>query len=198
MIAQICERARQRVGLPSGRTDIVGIGCELSLWSPLLSKWLVWMRDECPEIDLNATVAPPAHLLERVQEGSLDVAILYNPPTQYALAAELLSEKKLVLVSTLKSNAIDPERYVHVGWGTAFNANLSSDSWRRRDECIFQCSGRGRRDGSCDPSRLPKRARSGLYAGRNRRASGRSVPKISGIQSRHRGALRFCDQPCQN
>jgi LysR family transcriptional regulator, flagellar master operon regulator len=132
MIAQICERARQRVGLPSGRTDVVGIGCELSLWSPLLSKWLVWMRDECPEIGLNATVAPPAHLLERVQEGSLDVAILYNPPTQYGLAAELLSEEKLVLVSTLKSNAIDPERYVHVDWGTAFNANLHTPFWQSR------------------------------------------------------------------
>ena len=38
---QIWERARQQLTIPPGRTSVVALGGELSLWNPLLLDWLV-------------------------------------------------------------------------------------------------------------------------------------------------------------
>src|SRR5690606_11987333 len=49
-LVRVWERARRAVALPHGRETVVTVGAELSLWSPLLRHWLLWMRRECPEI----------------------------------------------------------------------------------------------------------------------------------------------------
>jgi DNA-binding transcriptional LysR family regulator len=125
-LVQVWERARQRVALPPGRANVVSIGGELSLWAPLLADWLIWMRRECPEIALRAEVDTPTHLIDRVQSGSLDLAVLYNPPPQSDLAVELLTEEKLVMVTTSKTGRQDADEYIHVDWGPAFNASLQA------------------------------------------------------------------------
>src|SRR3546814_8837197 len=48
-LVQVWDRARRAVALPPGRETVVTVGAELSLWSPLLRHWLLWMRRECPE-----------------------------------------------------------------------------------------------------------------------------------------------------
>ena len=95
-LVQIWERARQQVALPPGREDGVSLGGELSLWYPLLADWLIWMHSECPELAVRAEVDSPARLLDRLQEGSLDVAVLYNPLQRSDLVCELLMEEKLI------------------------------------------------------------------------------------------------------
>jgi molybdate transport repressor ModE-like protein len=120
---QVWERARQQVALPPGRRDGVSVGGELSLWHPLLADWLIWMHRECPEIALRAEVDAPVSLLTRVQDGSLDLAVIYNPPPRPNLVAELLLEEKLVLVTTSPDGRLVPENYVHVDWGPAFAVN---------------------------------------------------------------------------
>jgi LysR family transcriptional regulator, flagellar master operon regulator len=111
------------VALPPGREDVVSIGGELSLWHPLLADWLIWMHHECPEIALRAEVDSPTRLLDRVQEGSLDVAVLYSPPQRQELVAELLVEEKLVMVTSAPDDTMTPEQYIYVDWGPAFTAN---------------------------------------------------------------------------
>lgn len=69
-LIQVWEHARYQVALPPGREDVVSLGGELTLWHPLLSDWLIWMHQECPEFALRAEVDSPARLLDRVQEGS--------------------------------------------------------------------------------------------------------------------------------
>jgi molybdate transport repressor ModE-like protein len=120
---QVWERARQQVALPPGRGDGVSVGGELSLWHPLLADWLISMHRECPEIALRAEVDNPASLLTRVQDGSLDLALLYNPPPRPDLVAELLYEEKLVLVTTSSEGNVNPDDYVCVDWGQAFATN---------------------------------------------------------------------------
>ncbi|MGH6972240.1 MAG: LysR family transcriptional regulator, partial [Caulobacteraceae bacterium] len=78
-LVQVWERARQQVALPPGRANLVSVGCEFSLWNPLFADWLLWMRRECPDIAVAADVGPSGRLLDRVEEGSLDLAILYSP-----------------------------------------------------------------------------------------------------------------------
>ncbi|HEY4074485.1 MAG TPA: LysR family transcriptional regulator [Herbaspirillum sp.] len=122
-LVQIWERARQQVALPAGREDGVSIGGELSLWHPLLADWLIWMHRVCPEIALRAAVDTPLHLLDKVQDGSLDLAVLYNPPQRPDLVSELLFEEKLIMVTSDPDGKVDPAQYVFVDWGPSFTAN---------------------------------------------------------------------------
>ncbi len=125
-LVQVWERARQQVALPAGRADIVSIGGEVSLWSPLLAEWLVWMRQNCPDIALKAEIDLPERLLDRLQDGSLDLAVLYSPPLRPDLVTELLSEEKLVMVTTSSGEQFAAADYIHVDWGTAFNTSLQA------------------------------------------------------------------------
>src|SRR3546814_17405434 len=89
------DRARRAVALPPGRETVVTVGAELSLWSPLLRHWLLWMRRECPDIAVSAQIDASERLMERVQDGSLDIAVLYAAPSRPGVLAALLFEEKL-------------------------------------------------------------------------------------------------------
>lgn len=122
-LVQVWERARQRVALPPGHANAISIGGESSLWSPLLTNWLLWMRQRHPQTALRVEVNPPALLLDKVQNGSLDLAVVYSPPPKSDLAIELLAEEKLVMVGTAKAMRPDPDTYIHVDWGPAFTTS---------------------------------------------------------------------------
>jgi len=120
-LVQIWDRARRSVAMAPGQETIVTIGAELSQWNPLMRHWLIWMRHECPEIAISASIDSPDRLMEQVQEGALDVAILYAPPARPGVVAELLFEEKLVLVRTTRTGRpLGPEDHVHVDWGEEF------------------------------------------------------------------------------
>ncbi|HKR41486.1 MAG TPA: LysR family transcriptional regulator [Paraburkholderia sp.] len=122
-LIQVWEQARQNVALPPGREEGVSIGAELSLWHPLLADWLVWMHRECPEIALRAEVDSPLRLLDRVHEGSLDLAVLYHPPQRPDLVSELLVEEKLILVTSAADGTLRQDQYIFVDWGASFGTN---------------------------------------------------------------------------
>jgi DNA-binding transcriptional LysR family regulator len=123
-LVQVWDRARQQVALPQGRIDVASVGAELSLWNPFLSDWLVWMNREAPDIVLRAEVDVPSRLLDRVHDGSLDLALIYNPPPQGGdTVVELLLEDKLVMATTSRQGTVEAEGYVHVDWGPSFHAS---------------------------------------------------------------------------
>ena len=121
---QIWERARQQLTIPQGRTSVVALGGELSLWNPLLLDWLVWMKREQPKTAIHASVGVPDQLLEQLRTGVLDLAVLYAPRLLPGFKVELIEEEQLVLVRT---PARDGEflDYVHVDWGPQFAAHGS-------------------------------------------------------------------------
>jgi len=120
-LVQMWERARQQVAVPAGRRAVIAVGCEESLWDPLLVDWLVWMRTGAPDIALRTEVGPPKDLLERVSSGTLDIAIAYAPPRRPGLMIDLLIEEKLILVTTDRTlGAPTPRDYVYVDWGPEF------------------------------------------------------------------------------
>lgn len=119
-LVQVWERARQQVALPAGHTEIISLGAELSLWDPLVVNWLVWMRRHYPDTALRTEIEAPDRLLDRVQDGSLDLAVLYSPEQQTGLVSELLTEERLVMVTSRADGGLRPEDYIYVDWGPAF------------------------------------------------------------------------------
>ena len=123
-LVQVWDRARRSVALPSGRETVVTIGAELSQWNPLMRHWLLWMRRECPEIAIRAHIDSADRLMAQVQEGALDIAILYAAPPRPGVIAELLVEEKLVRVRTTPiDHELGPEDHVQVDWGEDFAAS---------------------------------------------------------------------------
>lgn len=121
-LLQVWERARHEVNMAPAQSQMLAVGAEQSLWSPLLLDWLVWMRDHHPDIGLRTHVEEPASLLDKVQRGLLDFAVMYSPLYHPELATELLQEERLVMVSTEPEGRISaPDRYVYVDWGEEFS-----------------------------------------------------------------------------
>ncbi|MEO0032260.1 MAG: hypothetical protein RIS94_2018 [Pseudomonadota bacterium] len=124
VLVQTWENARRAVALPPGSETVVSLGVELSLWNPLLRHWLAWMRQISPDIALRVRIAAADALVEQVQDGALDAAVVYGPPQRPGVAAELLVEERLVLVRTGPNIVpLDPATHVAVDWGEAFEAS---------------------------------------------------------------------------
>ncbi|WP_395699421.1 LysR family transcriptional regulator [Aquabacterium sp.] len=122
-LVQVWERARQQVAVPPGRRAVLTVGCELSLWDPLLLDWLLHMRSAAPHLALHTEVGFPSDLLNRVAEGTLEIAVVYAPQQRPGLRVDLLIEEKLVLVTTAASGRMPaPADYVYVDWGPEFAA----------------------------------------------------------------------------
>jgi DNA-binding transcriptional LysR family regulator len=123
-LVQVWERARHQVAMPAGRQKVVTIGGEHTLWNPLLRDWLVWMRRECPDFAVRVQIDDEDGLMEQVQDGVIDVAVMYAPPRRTGIVTELLVEEKLVAVTTDRGDeGGSGDDYVHVDWGTDFSAS---------------------------------------------------------------------------
>ena len=122
-LVQIWDRARRSVATAPGRETVVTIGAELSQWNPLMRNWLMWMQSHCPELAISAHIDTADRLMEQIQEGALDFAILYAAPARTGIIAELLFEERLVLVRTTPvDQPLRPEDHVEVDWGEDFAA----------------------------------------------------------------------------
>jgi DNA-binding transcriptional LysR family regulator len=123
-LVQLWERARHDVAMPVGRENVVTVGGEHSLWNPLLRNWLVWMKNEASDVAIRAQIDVPERLIDQVQEGIMDLAVVYAPPPRTGIVEELLLDETLVAVST-HAAADDHwwDDYVFVDWGPEFRAN---------------------------------------------------------------------------
>ena len=126
-MVQLWERARHQLAVPEGKTGIVALGGELSLWNPLLLDWLVWMRKTWRRTGIRAHVGVPDQLIEQLRTGVLDIAVLYAPPLLPGFTVRLVQEEHLVMVRTVAGEtgagaggAGEPSDYVHVDWGPQF------------------------------------------------------------------------------
>jgi len=132
-LVQIWERARQQLAVPAGKSSIVALGGELSLWDPLLLDWLVWMRRMVPQVAIRVQVGLPDQLLEQLRTGILDIAVLYAPMLAPGLTVRLLQEEKLILVRGAGNEKTDAIDYVHVDWGPQFAAQYGSSAQKFGD-----------------------------------------------------------------
>ena len=137
-LVQVWERARQQVAVPPGRHAVLALGGELSLWNPLLLRWMVWMRQSAPDVALRAQVGLPDALLHQVAGGILDIAVVYAPRHWPGLKVEIIYEERLVLVTTNPDAAdVTDAEYVYVDWGPEFAAHHDLSFPRFSDPGLF-------------------------------------------------------------
>jgi LysR family transcriptional regulator, flagellar master operon regulator len=123
-LVQVWERAHHEVAMPAGREDVLAVGAEYSLWNPLIRDWLIWMRTECVDVAIRAHIGVADDLVEQVQDGVVDIAVVYAPPQRPGIVSELLLDEKLVAVSTDSDRReLIGEDYVYVNWGWHFRTD---------------------------------------------------------------------------
>lgn len=115
-LLQTWEAARRDLPLPDGFHNLLHLGCEVSLYNPLMLDWIRELREKIPGHALRAEVGQGAHLLRQLELGLMDAALVYQPAYWPGLQVEQLLEEKLIQVRLPAC----PEPYVYIDWGESF------------------------------------------------------------------------------
>ena len=115
-MTQAWDNAQRDLPLLKGFSDVLHIGGEASLATPLILQWVRALRQHIPEHSVRAEVAGSSTLMQRVEQGTLDAALVYQPEYLPGLQVEELLEEKLIQVCLPDR----PEPYVYIDWGEEF------------------------------------------------------------------------------
>jgi len=120
-MVRIWAQAREEAALPPGHRAMLRIGSEAGLWNRLLHRWIPWMRRNAPDVALRCEVGLPDSLVYALQEGVLDLAVVYSARSSPGLRIQLLCEEELVLLRVQgKDDGMRNDEYVHIDWGDDF------------------------------------------------------------------------------
>lgn len=126
-LVRVWQHAQLEVGLSDQHRDHLSVGAPPGLWDGFLLKWVGWMRTAIPDIAVSGSTAVPGVLIQRLIEGTLDLALMYRPVQPPGLTSEHLFDEELVMVSSAPTTArrgnVD---YVFVDWGPDFQADHSA------------------------------------------------------------------------
>jgi DNA-binding transcriptional LysR family regulator len=117
------EHARLEVRLAETHRDHLSIGAQPSFWDGFLLPWLAWMHGNLPNIAVTAMTASSIGLMDRLIEGTLDLAVMYRPINRPGLIIEHLFDEELIMVSTSGERRPPILDYVFVNWGREFEAD---------------------------------------------------------------------------
>lgn len=94
----------------------------MSLWSGVLLNWVTALRTNRPSVAIRTETEPVDRLLDRVQNGTLDMALLYSAQCRPGVENTLVLEEELVAVSDRATESLMVDNYVYVDWGPDFRA----------------------------------------------------------------------------
>ncbi|ONM44349.1 LysR family transcriptional regulator [Halopseudomonas pachastrellae] len=115
-LVQTWEAAQRDLPLIRGIDSVLHLGCETSLYNPLMLHWVRLLRAEQGSQAVHTEVGEGAALQRRLEQGTLDAALVFQPSYWPGLQVEELLEEKLIQVC-LPSQ---PEPYIYIDWGEAF------------------------------------------------------------------------------
>ena len=117
-------QARQDVVLPADQGSRLTVGATCGLWRFALADHLPRLYSLLPDLALRAEAHPVDILARRLEERTLDLALLLEPPALNGFRADRIGQIRLVLVSTdpaASARTALRDGYVHVDWGDAFD-----------------------------------------------------------------------------
>lgn len=128
------ERAHEEIALSEQidrRLIVAGVN---SLWEILLQKWLNNIHCNAPLIGLRAESSTSKRIAQKLEQGSVDLGFIYEPPQLRDIAIQEISDVSLTMVSEEQDISVDDalaEGYIRVDWGTQFTS-LHEDHFPQR------------------------------------------------------------------
>lgn len=122
-------RARQELVMPQGARDTLVIGGLSGLWDITLQDWLAVIAGRYPSLALVADIFSASTLVDRIMNGTMDVAFLYDAPQGLNLISQPLATIQLRLVSSQPKQSVEQalgEQFVNVNWGLNFAVQFAS------------------------------------------------------------------------
>lgn len=108
--------AQRDLPLPEGQAQLISLGCETSLWSPLLSEWLLHLQQHHPQTAVQIDVGDRGRLQEKLRMGLLNAVLVHQPEYWPDIQIEQLLEEKLIMVTATEVS----EPYIYIDWGETF------------------------------------------------------------------------------
>jgi LysR family transcriptional regulator, flagellar master operon regulator len=116
-LVRVWQRAQLEVSLSDQHRDHIAVGAPLSLWQGFLLKSVSKLREEVPDVAVSATAALPSVLIQRLIEGTLDLAIMYRPIQPPGHTIEHLFDEEFVLVTAGRAGQRKgTSDYVFINW----------------------------------------------------------------------------------
>lgn len=123
-LMRVWRHAQLDVALSEVHTEHLTVGGQTSLWEGFLIPWIAWLRTEQTHVAISATMGTSNLIMERLVEGTLDLAVVYRAHVRPGLCVEHLFDEELVLVGSAHQNIEQPaSNYVFVNWGPEFSAD---------------------------------------------------------------------------
>jgi DNA-binding transcriptional LysR family regulator len=104
-LIRVWQHAQLEVEVTDQHRDHLSVGAEWTLWDGFLIKWVGWLRANISDIAVSAVSLPPAVSMQRLVEGTLDLAVLYRPAPHPGIILEHLFDEELVLVTSADTPA---------------------------------------------------------------------------------------------
>ena len=123
-LVRVWRQALLEVALSEQHRDHLAVGAQISLWESFLLPWVAWMREANEDIALTASVGDSQELLDRISEGTLDLAVVYRAANRPGISVEHIFDEELVLITSGDDRIRRPgPGYVFVNWGPEFAAD---------------------------------------------------------------------------
>jgi DNA-binding transcriptional LysR family regulator len=120
-LVRVWQRAQLEVSLSDQHRDHIAIGAPATLWHGVLLKTISKLRTETPDIAISAVAAVQDVLTQRLNEGTLDLAIMYRPIQPPGHTVEHLFYEEFVLVTGARTGQKKGNTdYVFINWGSDF------------------------------------------------------------------------------
>lgn len=123
-IERMWQQSHQQVILPEGYRTVLALGAQVSLWERMILEWMPRMRRQAPTVALHVQADYSHSLMRQLNDGLLDICVMYQPRHVAGLVIEALFEETLVMASK-EPRRVSPgwvEDYVFVDWGETFRA----------------------------------------------------------------------------
>ena len=122
-LVRVWQHAQLEVGFSGPYRDHLAVGAHATLWDGFLLRWISWLRDNIPDIAISASASLSTVMIQRLLEGTLDLAVMYQPGQPPGLTIEHLFDEEFVLVTSAPARTRrSPNNYVFVDWGPDFQA----------------------------------------------------------------------------
>jgi LysR family transcriptional regulator, flagellar master operon regulator len=123
------EQARQSIALDEEFSRNLIVGALGDVWSMQSLEWSVNLRRNQPDIALQLESYSADTLLQRLESGLIDLALLFDPPQTPGFVIRETATHELLLVSSSEAQSCEEamrHNHVMVDWGSSFALALAN------------------------------------------------------------------------